>query len=252
MYFRRINDTTINCIISTDDLSENHIRLDDLFERKREAMDYLRRVIAAAAREENFNLRTDYTSMRITVLPDHSLSLTLTEGDNGARAVKDIRDIKKKAGKGTGKDKAKKGGRSLPKDLVKAAKKSAAVKPAGKKKEAAAKTPDDQKKAAPEQAGMTRFGFYFESLSDLIRAEKIMAGFDFVGCEAWYLKEYEEYDLIVRLKGSDRSPERVLEFEKAILQLFDFGEANEDGEYGIAYILEHGKLLDRTMKLTQL
>ena len=136
MYFRRINDTTINCIISTDDLSENHIRLDDLFERKREAMDYLRRVIAAAAREENFNLRTDYTSMRITVLPDHSLSLTLTAGDNGARAVKDIRDINKKAGKGTGKDKAKKGGRSLPKDLVKAAKKSAAVKPAGKKKEA--------------------------------------------------------------------------------------------------------------------
>lgn len=84
MTFRRINDTTINCIISPEDLHDHGIQIDDLFDRKEEAMEFLRRAIVEAAKAENFNLQGEYTSMRITVLPDHSLSLTLTENIPGA------------------------------------------------------------------------------------------------------------------------------------------------------------------------
>ena len=36
MKFRKINETTINCIITQDDLKEHGINLDDLFDRKNE------------------------------------------------------------------------------------------------------------------------------------------------------------------------------------------------------------------------
>lgn len=87
MTFRRINDTTINCIISPEDLHDHGIQIDDLFDRKEEAMEFLRRTIVEAAKAENFNLQGEYTSMRITVLPDHSLSLTLTENNPGTAHV---------------------------------------------------------------------------------------------------------------------------------------------------------------------
>ncbi len=80
MTFRRINDTTINCIISPEDLRSRGIKIDDLLERKEEAMNYLRETIVEAARREHFNLESQYSSMRISILPDHSISLTLTEG----------------------------------------------------------------------------------------------------------------------------------------------------------------------------
>ena len=36
MKIRRINDNTISCIISPEDLKEHGIRIDDFFERKKE------------------------------------------------------------------------------------------------------------------------------------------------------------------------------------------------------------------------
>ena len=97
--FRRVNDTTINCIITQDDLKEYGLHIDDLFERKKEAEEFFRGIMAEAARQENFNLESEFASMKIAVLPDHSISLTLSE-DPGASAA--IRKVREMAGKGVG------------------------------------------------------------------------------------------------------------------------------------------------------
>ena len=96
MKFRRVNDTTINCIITQDDLKEYGLHIDDLFERRKEAEEFFRGIMAEAARQENFNLESEFTSMKIAVLPDHSISLTLSE-DPGESAV--IRKVRELAGK---------------------------------------------------------------------------------------------------------------------------------------------------------
>ena len=97
MKFRRVNDTTLNCIITQDDLKEYGLHIDDLFERKKEAEEFFRGIMAEAARQENFNLESEFASMKIAVLPDHSISLTLSEDPNASAAIRKVREL---AGKG--------------------------------------------------------------------------------------------------------------------------------------------------------
>ncbi|MCH4192864.1 MAG: adaptor protein MecA [Butyrivibrio sp.] len=84
MKFTRINKDTVNCIITEDDLDEQGIKLEDLFERKKEAMDFLHEVVERASEEVDYKPSGSYTPMQITILPDHSISLTLSENATGA------------------------------------------------------------------------------------------------------------------------------------------------------------------------
>ncbi len=104
MKFRRVNDTTINCIITQEDLKEYGLHLDDLFERKKEAEEFFRGIMAEAARQENFNLESEFTSMKIAVLPDHSISLTLSEDPDQSAVIRRVREL---AGKSVGKSQTK-------------------------------------------------------------------------------------------------------------------------------------------------
>ena len=79
MKFRKINESTINCIITQDDLKKHGIDLDDLFDRKKNAVEFIKAIIAKAARSVNFNMKNEYTSMRLSVLPDQSVSLTISQ-----------------------------------------------------------------------------------------------------------------------------------------------------------------------------
>ena len=87
MIFKRINPNTINCIITPEDMKEYGIVPDDLFERREEGLLFLRKIMERAQREEKIQLQGDFTSMRLSVLPDHSLSLTLS--GQGARVLSD-------------------------------------------------------------------------------------------------------------------------------------------------------------------
>ena len=87
MKFRRVNNNTINCIISKEDLQQNGLHANDLFERKEEALSFIRSVLLRAAREQNMRLNPEYTSMQITILPDQGISLTLSVGDVPESAI---------------------------------------------------------------------------------------------------------------------------------------------------------------------
>ncbi|WP_130836553.1 adaptor protein MecA [Lachnoclostridium sp. Marseille-P6806] len=77
--FRKINETTINCIITQEDMRAHGLRIDDLFEKKEEAMEFLHQVLNEAARRVGFRATGGGTSMQMSVLPDQSLSLTISE-----------------------------------------------------------------------------------------------------------------------------------------------------------------------------
>ena len=79
MEFKRINKDTITCIITEDDMDEQGIKLEDLFEKKKEAMDFLHDVMRKAQEEVDYKPTGSFMPMQITVLPDHSISLTLSE-----------------------------------------------------------------------------------------------------------------------------------------------------------------------------
>lgn len=97
MEFRRINKDTVTCIITEDDMDEQGIKLEDLFEKKKEAMDFLHEVMRKAEEEVDYKPTGSFMPMQITVLPDHSISLTLSE--NASASIGEIiRNLTEKAG----------------------------------------------------------------------------------------------------------------------------------------------------------
>ena len=97
MEFKRINKDTVTCIITEDDMDEQGIKLEDLFEKKKEAMDFLHDVMKKAEEEVDYKPTGSFMPMQITVLPDHSISLTLSE--NASASFGEIlRNLTEKAG----------------------------------------------------------------------------------------------------------------------------------------------------------
>ena len=69
MKFRKINDTTINCIITQDDLKKHGIDLDDLFDRRKNAVEFIRRIILKAASSVNLNIKNPCGSRSFRISP---------------------------------------------------------------------------------------------------------------------------------------------------------------------------------------
>jgi len=97
MKFTRVNKDTVNCIITEDDMDEQGIKLEDLFDKSKVAMDFLHEVMERAAQEVDYKPSGAYTPMQITVLPDHSISLTLSENTDEAFAEM-LKNLTDKAG----------------------------------------------------------------------------------------------------------------------------------------------------------
>ena len=97
MEFKRINKDTVTCIITEDDMDEQGIKLEDLFEKKKEAMDFLHEVMKKAEEEVDYKPTGSFMPLQITVLPDHSISLTLSE--NASASFSEIlKNLTDKAG----------------------------------------------------------------------------------------------------------------------------------------------------------
>lgn len=92
MKIRKINDTTINCIITQDDLQKHGINLDDLFDRKKNAVEFIKKIILKAASSVNMNMKSDYTSMRLSVLPDRSVSLTISQDPGESDKIRRMKE----------------------------------------------------------------------------------------------------------------------------------------------------------------
>lgn len=91
MTFRRIDEDTICCIITHEDLMEHGIEIEDLFQKKKEALEYIRSVVRYAAEQSGFDLEGEFTTMRLALMSDRSLNLTVTHSRSASEAMQKIR-----------------------------------------------------------------------------------------------------------------------------------------------------------------
>lgn len=210
MTIRRVNETTLNCIITQEDLAQNGIRIDDLFERKQSALEFIRDTIRQAARQENFDLHGENTSMRLSVLPDHSVSLTITEDRSKSESIR---------------------------DAVAAAMRSVAEGASENSTDTA--DSDDTAEDEPLRAS-DEYLFRFSSMHDLIRCSHMIAGRSPVRTD-FYRDDDETNYLIV-----SRSPLSGSDFEKLVLSCSEFGSLLTDNAGSIAHFREHAvRVLER-------
>ena len=243
MKIKRINENTISCTITPEDLKANGFELDDFFDRKKEAVEFIRQTVAQIAISENFDLQGELTTMRVSVLPDHSLNLLITREDSKEGAASQVRRLARsifdsiiskaaeKASEKAGKEETA-GGDKASDGLVK----SLLAENAENKD--LAESGDKKEENTPVRRDAFMFSFF--SVRDAMDCVKVFAGAGPVDSSFYYLREDDTYFLIVRRTG-----ETPAGFEKCALSANEFGEFVTSEEQYIAFVAEHGVCVAR-------
>ena len=88
MKYKKINDATVQCIITAEDMLEYGLTLADIFERNEKGEGFLRDIIERAHDEIGYQINGENIAMQITPLKDKGLVVTFT--DEGPMGFKDI------------------------------------------------------------------------------------------------------------------------------------------------------------------
>lgn len=234
MKIKRINENTISCTISPEDLKANGFELDDFFDRKKEAVEFIRQTVAQIAISENFDLQGELTTMRVSVLPDHSLNLLITREDTKDGASREVRRLARSIFDSLVSKAAEKAGKEEPEQETSPSDSLMKSLLSGKKEKEDPDTADRKEESRIPAAGDS-FMFSFYSVRDAMDCCKLFAGAGPVDSSLYYLREDDIYFLVVR-----RTEGTLDSFEKCVLSANEFGELVTSEEQYIAFVTEHG------------
>ena len=240
MIFRRIDKTTINCIISEEDLKAQGIRIDDLFARKEAAMTFLRNVLVQAESQVDFHPSGAFTSMKMSILPDHSVSLTLSE-NAPEQFASFLKDLQEKLGISLD-DKRRTELMSLPEDERIERLKKYALEDHAAADAAPDSGEDGKEETESEESGQKDFLFEFPSFGEACRlasylqshSQNLENGIS----AALYTEKNKVFRLIVtRPEGAGA------EFDKLILSANEFGRMVAAVPDYLVHIKEHDECI---------
>ena len=83
MKFRRIDEDTVRCIVSKEDMQEFGIVLEDFFKNKSKIHDFLHEVVDRAEQEVGYEPKEGLLSMQIMPISQNSIAITFTEKEDG-------------------------------------------------------------------------------------------------------------------------------------------------------------------------
>lgn len=229
MEIRKINDTTIRCIITQQELREQEIDLDDLIEHKPRAMQYLHSIMDEAAQKENVHVDGPFTSMQIRVLKDNSICLTLTAGLQ-PDLLSALREIAAHLGAMAQEEKEEQeenpSGRTEGGPLLSLPSSDAS---AG---DAAASSEEEG-----AEDGGTVYAFICDTLGDVISGCRRIPDLEQQDTSLYYLEEDRAYYLMVLPGGGEPG------YERALLSMNEFGDFYELTAAEAAFVTEHGKCI---------
>ncbi len=88
MKYRKINDATVQCFISAEDMSAYGLTLSDIFERNEKGEGFLRDIIERAHDEVGYMINGENIAMQITPMQNQGLVVTFTnESPAGFRDI---------------------------------------------------------------------------------------------------------------------------------------------------------------------
>ncbi len=96
MKISKINENTIRCILTADDLRENDLHLEDFFDNREKTQEVLEMILEQAHEEFGYESKTGMVAMQIVPLSQNSLSIILTNDPersflNMLNAVKELK-----------------------------------------------------------------------------------------------------------------------------------------------------------------
>ena len=79
MIFKRVDESTVRCLITEDELHEQGLDMEDFLTNGQKTEGFLRKVITQAQQEVDYKTPNGALSIQANILPDHTLVITLSE-----------------------------------------------------------------------------------------------------------------------------------------------------------------------------
>lgn len=79
MTFKRLDDNTIRCIVSEQDMADYGLKLEDFFTNKDKARNFLETVVKQAQEIVGYETSGDTLAMQVMPLPQNNLAITFSE-----------------------------------------------------------------------------------------------------------------------------------------------------------------------------
>lgn len=84
MKFQKIDDNSIRCIISQEEMAESGIEIEDLMDHRDKAEGFLRKVLKEARSAVDFKADGSVINVQMSVMPSGDVSLMITDDANAA------------------------------------------------------------------------------------------------------------------------------------------------------------------------
>ncbi|MBO5209098.1 MAG: adaptor protein MecA [Lachnospiraceae bacterium] len=223
MKYKKINEATVQCIISEEDMEEYGLTLADIFERNEKGEGFLRDVVERAHDEVGYKVSGDNIAMQITPIRDEGLVITFSdEGPAGFQHM--LEHIKEVL---TGMD---------PEAM-----KEAIEEHEKEKKREVSKSEEKPRDEVNDTCRM----FVFSSMNSLIRYCAVIPTSMSVRSQLYKLNE-AYYLIIEKNRISQKN------FNKISAQAVEFGTLSAVSEEKLLYLEEHGECLIEEKAVTKL
>lgn len=244
MTFKRIDEDTVCCIVTEEDMLDNGLEVDDFLQNKDKIQEFLHTIVERAEKEVGYEAREGVLAMQVAMLPEHGVAITFSEKENFG--IKDmIENIKKAVSTmdagttddifGQFEEQVRKSIDMID-DTVKA--KARELQEKIKQKKA---TENNETKAGNKDAEQyvqrKRTGiFEFTAMKNVIKCCQSLKE-DFYG-NSCLVKDKDNYYLIVDNEGA-----KDVDFLKVCGNAIEFGKFISSAEGREAYIKEHGSVI---------
>lgn len=88
MDFRKIDDNTVQCRMTEEEMNEYGLQIEDFFTDQQKSRDFLEQIVEMAEEEVGYEVESGMVSMQLMRMPDNSLTITFTDrGEDGLQGM---------------------------------------------------------------------------------------------------------------------------------------------------------------------
>lgn len=248
MNISRMDDDTIRCVLTAEDLEENGLNLDDFFHNSEHARAFLQTIVERAKEEVGYEFGGGALAMQVMPLPQNGLLITFSEKTDSflkglSEHLKDLFQLDSEEaddGKADDGELDKERGRlfeGLLKGLLESRMEKERAAEAGETQKE--KKPDKKKTGEAAVQAMPDFLMYrFDELDAVERFAFVAQTGRFLKSSVYYLPENGQWYLLV---WRGRTAEKT--FKAFCAQALEYGSLVTDNSSQMGYLREHGECI---------
>lgn len=95
MKFSKINDNTVRCIVTQEDMEDMGVEIEDFFTDRDKSRAFFEQLVEMAAQEVDFHARSEMLAMQVMPLPDKSIAITFSDDQKESfqSMIENIKDV---------------------------------------------------------------------------------------------------------------------------------------------------------------